>query len=88
MTSYKNNTYRNGVGWSIWHLEWVTKYRRKVFVDAELEKLCGVAFEEAAKRYGFLIENYEIQSDHVHLLVRLKPSMSVSKAVGLISFFK
>src|SRR3989338_2783664 len=84
MTIYQDNTYKHGVGWSIWHLEWVTKYRHKIFKDEELQKLCGIFFEEVAKRYRMDIKDYEVQPDHVHLLVHLRPSMSPSQAVGLI----
>jgi len=84
MTLYQNSAYKHGVGWSIWHFEWVTKYRYKVFRDEELKKLCGIAFEEAARRYRFRLEDYEIQPEHIHLLVHLRPSMSPSEAVGLI----
>src|SRR3989338_304412 len=84
MTVYQENAYRHGVGWSIWHLEWVTKYRHKVFADAELQKLCEIAFEEAAKRFRFRLDEYEVQPEHVHLLVHLRPNMSPSHAVGLI----
>ena len=84
MTVYQKHAYRHGVGWSIWHLEWITKYRHKVFKDIELEKLCGIAFEEAAKRYKFRLDEYEIQPDHVHLLVYLRPSMSPAEATRLI----
>ena len=84
MTLYKNNAYKHGVGWSIWHFEWVTKYRRQIFEDEELQKLCGIAFEEAAKRYGFRLEEYEIQPEHVHLLVHLRPSMGPSTAVQML----
>jgi putative transposase len=87
MTLYQDNAYKHGVGWSIWHFEWVTKYRYKVFKDAELQKLCGIAFEEAARRYRFRLEDYEIQPDHVHLLVHLRPSMSPSQAVGLVKVY-
>ncbi len=84
MTVYQENTYKHGVGWSIWHLEWVTKYRHKVFADVELQKLCGIAFEEASKRYRFKLEEYEIQSEHVHVLVHLRPSMSPAEVVRLM----
>lgn len=84
LTVYQDNAYKHGIGWSIWHFEWVTKYRHKVFEDETLQKLCGIAFEESAKRYRLHIEDYEVQSDHVHLLVHLRPSMSPSEAVGLI----
>ncbi len=84
MTLYKNYAYKHGVGWSIWHLEWVTKYRHKVFGDVELQKLCGIALEEAAKRYRLKLNEYEVQPDHVHLLVHLRPSMSPAEAVRLL----
>jgi len=84
MTLYQDNAYKHGIGWSIWHFEWVTKYRYKVFKDKELQKLCGVLFEEAARKYKLHLEDYEIQEDHVHLLVQLRPSMSPAKAVNLI----
>lgn len=84
MTVYNDYAYKHGVGWSIWHLEWVTKYRHAVFEDAELQKLCGIAFEEAAKKYKIRLDEYEVQPDHVHLLVYLRPSMSPAEAVRLI----
>ena len=84
MKVYQDNAYKHGVGWSIWHLQWVTKYRRQVFRDPELQKFCGIAFEEAAKRYRFKLQDYEVQPDHVHLLVNLRPSMSPAEAVRLI----
>ena len=87
MTVYRDNAYKHGIGWSIWHLEWVTKYRRRVFADVELQKLCGIAFQEAAKKYRFRLDEFEVQPEHVHVLVHLRPSMSPSKAVGLLKGF-
>ena len=84
MTLYRDNSYRHGVGWSIWHLEWVTKYRRKIFEDENLKKLCEIAFSEAAKRYRFTLVEYEIQPEHVHLLVQLRSSMSPAEVVKLV----
>lgn len=84
MTLYQDNAYKHGIGWSIWHFEWITKYRYRVFKDEELQKLCGVLLEEAARKYKLEIEDYEIQGDHVHLLVHLRPSMSPAKAVNLL----
>ena len=84
MTLYQDNAYKHGIGWSIWHPEWNTKYRYKIFKDEELQMLCGIFFREAAKRYKFHLEDSEVQTDHVHLLVHLRPSMSPAKAVNLI----
>ena len=71
MISYQDNAYNHGIGWSIWHFEWVTKYRRKVFTDSKLKKLCEILLEEAATRYKLRIEECEVQPDHVHVLARL-----------------
>ena len=84
MSIYQENAYAHSIGWSIWHFEWVTKYRYKVFMDSNLQILCGIAFDECNRRYNLRIEDYDIQPDHVHLLVYLKPTMSPSRAVGLI----
>ena len=84
MISYQDNAYKHGIGWSIWHFEWVTKYRYKVFVDTELKKLCETLLEESARRYNFSIEEHEVQPDHVHVLAKLRPSLSPAKAVNLM----
>lgn len=81
MTVYQTNAYKHSVGWSAWHFQWVTKYRRKVFEDVGLQKLCEIFLHEAAKRYGFAIEELEVAEDHVHVIVRLRPSMSPAQAV-------
>ena len=40
-------------------------------------------FEECAQINRWKIEELNIQPDHVHILMRLRPSISVSKAVQL-----
>jgi len=61
MMSYRDNAYKHGIGWSIWHMQWCTKYRRKVFLDVHLKKLCEILLEEVSKRHKFRIEELEIQ---------------------------
>ncbi len=84
MTDYQNHKYTHGVGWSMWHLQWVTKYRRKLFADPELQKLCVVFLHEAAKRHGFAIEELEVDADHVHVVASLRPSMNPARVVQLL----
>ena len=57
---------------------------RKVFRDSKLKKLCEILLEEAAIRYKLRLEEYDVQSDHVHVLARLRPSTSPAKAVNLL----
>ena len=39
---------------------------------------------ESARRHRFEIEEAEVQAEHVHVLVKLRPSMSISRAVNLM----
>ncbi|MBI3033178.1 IS200/IS605 family transposase [Candidatus Woesearchaeota archaeon] len=84
MTVYQTHAYKHGVGWSTWHFQWVTKYRRKVFEDVELQKLCEIFLYEIAKRHDFAIDELEVALDHVHVVASLRPSMSPSHAVQLM----
>jgi len=84
MISYRDNAYKHVIGWSIWHFEWVTKYRRKVFVDSKLKKLCKILLEESARKHNFTMDECEVQSDHVHVIVHLRPSLSPAKAINLM----
>lgn len=84
MTVYQTHAYKHGVGWSAWHFQWVTKYRRKVFDDTYLQKLCEIFLHEIAKRHNFATEEMEVASDHVHVIAKLRPSMSPSQAVQLM----
>ncbi len=83
MTVYQTHAYKHGVGWSNWHFQWVTKYRRRVFEDVALQKLCEIFLHEVAKRHSFAIEELEVALDHVHVVASLRPSMSPSHVVQL-----
>ena len=84
MSIYQDHAYRHGVGWSTWHFQWVTKYRYRVFSDVRLQKLCEIFLLEAVRRYKFEIDELEVAPDHVHVIAKLRPSMSPSKAVMLM----
>ena len=81
---YSDHKYKHGVGWNICHVQWVTKYRYRVFSDSYLKNLCMILLHESARRHRFEIEEAEVQPDHVHVLVKLRPSMSISRAVNLM----
>src|SRR3989344_4354987 len=84
MSIYQDNVYKHGIGWSTWHFQWVTKYRYRVFADSQLQKLCEIFLRETAKRHRFEIEAMEGASDHVHVIAKLRFSMSPSHAVQLM----
>lgn len=84
MSIYQDHAYKHGVGWSTWHFQWVTKYRYKVFSDVKLQKLCEIFMQETARRYKFEIDEIEVAADHVHVIAKLRPSVSPAKAVMLM----
>src|SRR3989338_2629945 len=81
---YSDHKYKHGVGWNICHVQWVTKYRYRVFSDNYLKNLCMILLYRSGRRHRFEIEEAEVQSDQVHVLVKLRPSMSISRAVNLM----
>ena len=65
-----------------YHLVWVPKYRKRV-LRGELVRRLYELFHECADVNGWVIQELNIQPDHVHMLVQLNPDPSVAKAVQL-----
>ena len=72
---------------TIWHCQyhivWVPKYRFRILygdVGSEVNR-CIRAFSE---RQGCEIVELNIQIDHVHLLVKISPKVSISDFVGTV----
>ena len=72
---------------TIWHCQyhivWVPKYRFRILygdVGSEVNR-CIRAFSE---RQGCEIVELNIQIDHVHLLVKIPPKVSISDFVGTV----
>jgi putative transposase len=66
----------------MYHLVWIPKYRKRILKGALVERLREL-FSQCAEINGWRIDELNIQPDHVHMLVQLKPSISVSSAVQL-----
>ena len=66
-----------------YHLVWVPKYRKRI-MRGELVRRLYELFRQCAEINDWTIEELNIQVDHVHMLVQLKPDMSVAKAVQLL----
>ena len=67
----------------MYHLVWIPKYRKRILKGALKAKL-EFLFQQCAEINGWEIEELNIQLDHVHLMIQLKPTISVSKAVQLL----
>ena len=64
-----------------YHLVFVPKYRRGVFTAEMLDRLESVYRETCEQMGGELIE-FGGEEDHLHLMVSIPPSQSVSNFVG------
>jgi putative transposase len=67
---------------NMYHLVWLPKYRKKVLQGRVKERLDEL-LRECAEVNNWEIQELNIQLEHVHMMVQLPPSISVSKAVQL-----
>ena len=78
MESYKRGSH------TIWdckyHLVWVTKYRYAV-LGGDVGQRCRELLRETARAHEMVVHAGSINRDHVHLLLSIPPSLSVSRAV-------
>jgi len=66
-----------------YHIVWVPKYRYRVLtgkVGFEASKTIRVY----AERLGCEVVEINVQPDHVHLLVKVPPKISISKLLGTV----
>ena len=59
------------------HLVFTTKYGRKVLTGQHIEDLSW-AFKHVCAKHGCELEQFDGKRDHVHLLVKYPPRISVS----------
>ena len=69
---------------SLWHVMFCTKYRYKMFAKFKYKSLCEACIRKVAVRHKIEIVELEIMPDHVHILIRLPPNLSISKALMLL----
>jgi putative transposase len=63
-----------------YHLVWIPKYRKRILRGELLKSLKGL-FYECSLLNGWWIEELQIMSDHIHMLVQIPPNIAVSKVV-------
>lgn len=61
----------------MYHLILVSKYKRRVLSDAIADRMSEL-FYECADLNRWKIEQLNIQVDHVHILIRMRPEVSIS----------
>ena len=71
-------------GQNLYHLEWCPKYRYNMFIGKGNKKLCEDILHEIAEQHKIGIVELSGMSDHIHIVVQLSPTMSVSQALHLL----
>ena len=74
----------HSIGQNLYHLEWCPKYRYNMFKQEENKKLCEEVLRRVAKRHNIKITELCVMPDHIHTVVGIPPTMSVSKALQLL----
>ncbi len=67
----------------MYHLVWIPKYRKRI-LKGELKTRLEELFRQCAEMNDWHIEELNIQVDHVHMLIQIKPTISLSAAVQLL----
>ena len=67
----------------LYHIVWIPKYRKRV-LEGNLSKRLEELLRECADVHRWNIAELSIQRDHVHMLIQLRPEISVSKVVQLL----
>ncbi len=74
----------HAVGISMWHFEWCTKYRYKMFGKQEYLNLITACIRRAASMHEIKIIELNVQPEHVHCVVAIKLSMSPTYALQIL----
>lgn len=68
----------------VYHIEWCPKYRfnvlRKESSKADMEAI----LIETAAEHDMAVVELSVMLDHIHIVIRVKPNMSLSKAMQLL----
>jgi len=79
--------YNHKVGLNFWHLEWVTKYRYKMFVKFKYKSLCEACIRKVANRHNLKIHVLSVMPDHIHILVTLPKGIMKKRLFSFLREF-
>jgi putative transposase len=71
----------HSVGEANLHLQFTPKYRRDVFWDEVVQRVCEEVFRETAAQLGLVIHALAFGPDHVHVFVGACRTHSVAEIV-------
>lgn len=65
-----------------YHFVWVPKYRKRV-IKGKIKKSLEKLLQECAEINRWKIDELSVQTDHIHILMQIKPNISVSKCIQI-----
>ena len=65
------------------HVVWIPKYRRKALYG-ELRKHLGPVLRELARQRECVVEEGQLNLDHVHMLLTIPPKYAVAQVLGFL----
>lgn len=65
------------------HLTWIPKYRKRVLLGKVAIRLRQLLYE-ACRMNRWWIGELNIQRDHIHVLIQIKPSDSIADVVNIL----
>lgn len=64
------------------HLIFVCKYRKKLFLNKKVSNDMKQILFDVSNESDFSIESMEVDQDHIHILIRYIPRLSISSIVN------
>jgi putative transposase len=72
----------HGAYYHLYHIVWIPKYGRKILKDELKQFIADRLLEITVYHPDVEIDTYNIQEDHVHLVMVIPPKYAVSTIVG------
>lgn len=74
----------HAVGDNFWHIEWCPKYRYEMFRKEKYKNLAEACIRKSAHEHGITIHEIQVMPEHLHVIVSIPDTMSISKATQLL----
>ncbi|HZX11902.1 MAG TPA: IS200/IS605 family transposase [Candidatus Nanoarchaeia archaeon] len=74
----------HSVGDNFWHIEWCPKYRYNIFEKFKYKNLAEACIRKVAKEHSLVIHELQVMPDHLHCVVSIPDTMSISEATRLL----
>ncbi len=77
-------THAHSVGDNFWHIEWCPKYRYQMFGKDKYKNLVEECIRTVAAKHKIIIHELQVMPDHLHAVISIPDTMSISHATQLL----